>query len=86
MDSVQEARREGFRPCKRCKPDEVVGLADWQAAIIGEICKIIESTEERLTLDHLAAIAEMSRFHFHRLFRQVTGVIPKAYENAHRSN
>ena len=36
-------------------------------------------------LDALAAAAGMSRFHFHRVFKTLTGVTPKAYVAAHRA-
>jgi AraC family transcriptional regulator of adaptative response/methylated-DNA-[protein]-cysteine methyltransferase len=36
-------------------------------------------------LDVLAAAAGMSRFHFHRVFKTLTGVTPKAYAAAHRA-
>ena len=35
-------------------------------------------------LDALAEAAGMSRFHFHRVFKAITGVTPKAYAAAHR--
>jgi AraC family transcriptional regulator of adaptative response/methylated-DNA-[protein]-cysteine methyltransferase len=84
--SVHDARREGYRACKRCKPDDAADLGERQAATIAMICERIETSEEPLSLDDLAALAGMSRFHFHRVFKQVTGVTPKAYEMAHRSN
>ena len=44
-----------------------------------------ESAEELPSLDELAAAAGLSRFHFHRVFKSVTGLTPKAYEAAHRA-
>ena len=35
-------------------------------------------------LDTLAAAVGMSRFHFHRVFKAVTGLTPRAYATAHR--
>jgi len=86
VDSVQAARREGFRPCKRCKPDDAASQADRRAEIVAAVCERIRTSGERLSLDQLAAEAGMSRFHFHRVFKDVTGVTPKAYETALRSN
>lgn len=44
------------------------------------MCRHIEGHfEERLVINQLAALACMSRFHFARSFRQVTGVTPKQY-------
>jgi AraC family transcriptional regulator of adaptative response/methylated-DNA-[protein]-cysteine methyltransferase len=36
-------------------------------------------------LEALAAAVGMSRFHFHRVFKTLTGVTPKAYAAAHRA-
>jgi AraC family transcriptional regulator of adaptative response/methylated-DNA-[protein]-cysteine methyltransferase len=46
---------------------------------------LIESSEEAPHLDELAACANMSRFHFHRVFKSETGLTPKAYAWAHRA-
>ena len=79
-----EAERAGFRACKRCRPNEA-GLAERQAAAIAAACRTIESADEMPSLDALAEAAGMSRFHFHRVFKTVTGVTPKAYAQAHRA-
>jgi AraC family transcriptional regulator of adaptative response/methylated-DNA-[protein]-cysteine methyltransferase len=42
---------------------------------------MIEEADEQPNLD--AEAAGMSRFHFHRIFKAVTGVTPKAYADAH---
>ncbi len=78
-----DAERAGFRPCKRCRPNQA-GLAEQHAAAVARACRQIESAEETPNLDSLAATAGMSRFHFHRVFRSVTGVTPKAYADARR--
>jgi AraC family transcriptional regulator of adaptative response/methylated-DNA-[protein]-cysteine methyltransferase len=79
-----EAERAGFRPCKRCRPNEA-GLAEQHAAAVAKACRLMESADEMPGLDALAAAAGMSRFHFHRVFRALTGVTPKAYADARRS-
>src|SRR5262245_15372632 len=78
-----EAERAGFRPCKRCRPKEAA-LAERRAAQVAKICRLIEEADEPPRLDALARIAGMSRFHFHRAFKAVTGITPKAYADAHR--
>ena len=82
--SCEEAERAGFRPCKRCRPNES-GLAEQRAAIVTKACRLIETAEEMPNLEALAESAGMSRFHFHRVFKSVTGVTPKAYAAAHRA-
>ena len=78
------AERAGFRPCKRCKPDQPP-RAEREAALVARACRTIETADELPTLEALAAAANLSPFHFHRLFRGVAGVTPKAYASAHRA-
>jgi len=80
----EEAERAGFRACKRCRPKEV-GLAAQRAAAVAKACRLIETAEELPSLDALAESAGMSRYHFHRVFKSVAGVTPKAYAAAHRA-
>ncbi|RYD18693.1 MAG: helix-turn-helix domain-containing protein, partial [Verrucomicrobiaceae bacterium] len=55
------------------------------AAAVTAACRAIEFAEEAPSLTELAAHAGMSPFHFQRVFKQTTGLTPKAYETAHRS-
>ena len=82
--SCEAAESAGFRPCLRCRPD-LPPLAERQAQAVAAACRLIETSEEEPDLDALAAAAGMSRFHFHRLFRQHAGVTPKAYAAALRA-
>lgn len=82
--SSAEAERAGFRACKRCQPDQI-GRAEEQAARVTKICRIIEAADVAPSLDSLARAAGLSRFHFHRMFKSVTGVTPKAYAHARRA-
>jgi AraC family transcriptional regulator, regulatory protein of adaptative response / methylated-DNA-[protein]-cysteine methyltransferase len=79
-----EARRAGFRPCKRCHPNEPP-RRDERAAAVAKACRLIETADDPPSLDALAKSAGMSRFHFHRVFKAITGVTPKAYAAAHRA-
>ncbi|MGF1621137.1 MAG: bifunctional DNA-binding transcriptional regulator/O6-methylguanine-DNA methyltransferase Ada [Rhodomicrobiaceae bacterium] len=76
--SADEARRAGFRACKRCAP-EGRGLPERQADIVAELCRRIEEAEDMPSFADLAEQAGMSAFHLHRLFKRETGVTPKAY-------
>ena len=49
-----------------------------------EACRLIESSAVAPSLEDLAAGAGMSPFHFHRVFKAVTGLTPRAYAAAHR--
>lgn len=85
-DSRAAAEQAGFRPCLRCKPDQPP-LAERQAAVVAQACRLIDEAEvdAALDLDSLASAVGVSRFHFHRMFKAVTGITPKAYANAARA-
>jgi AraC family transcriptional regulator of adaptative response/methylated-DNA-[protein]-cysteine methyltransferase len=82
--TCEEAEAAGFRACKRCRPNGTA-LAERQAAAVAKACRLIEESEEAPSLEALARTAGMSRFHFHRVFKAVAGVTPKAYGDAHRA-
>src|SRR5579862_391649 len=53
---------------------------------IREVCRHIERhSDDSLTIARLASLAGMSRFHFARSFRSVTGVTPHEYVNGART-
>jgi AraC family transcriptional regulator of adaptative response/methylated-DNA-[protein]-cysteine methyltransferase len=52
---------------------------------VEKACRFIEQAETLPCLDTLAEAAGMSRYHFHRIFKALTGVTPKAYAAAHRA-
>lgn len=54
------------------------------AAAVTAACRRIEASEEIPSLGELAGAAGMSPFHFHRVFKQITGVTPKEYAVARR--
>jgi AraC family transcriptional regulator of adaptative response/methylated-DNA-[protein]-cysteine methyltransferase len=81
----EDAEAAGFRPCRRCKPDQP-SLREQHAEKVTEICRWLETAETEPSLAELAAIAELSAFHFHRIFKAITGLTPKAYATAQRSN
>jgi AraC family transcriptional regulator of adaptative response/methylated-DNA-[protein]-cysteine methyltransferase len=78
-----EAEAAGFRACRRCTPN-AVSLAEQHAAVIARACRAIEAAEEAPALARLARGAGMSPYHFHRVFKAVTGLTPKAYATAAR--
>ena len=83
-ETVALARTAGFRPCRRCHPDGLsVGAVN--VAIVAKACRIIDEADQAPALASLAEMAELSPFYFHRLFRTVTGVTPRAYAAARRA-
>jgi AraC family transcriptional regulator of adaptative response/methylated-DNA-[protein]-cysteine methyltransferase len=77
----EEARAAGYRPCLRCKPDEVG--RDREA--VTKAMKLIEAAAEALTLDQLAAAVGYAPHHFQRLFKRDTGLSPAEYARALRA-
>jgi AraC family transcriptional regulator, regulatory protein of adaptative response / methylated-DNA-[protein]-cysteine methyltransferase len=83
-DTAADAEQAGFRACKRCKPDQP-SLVQHHAAKVAEACRLIETAEDAPKLEELAAAAGLSPYHFHRVFKAVLGLTPKAYATAHRN-
>jgi len=77
-----EAEAAGFRPCKRCRPTEAPG--ERHVAAIGRACALIRARDALPSLSELAQAAGISRFHFHRVFKQITGATPREWGKAHR--
>ena len=79
------AERAGFRPCKRCRPDQP-SLSEQHAATVTQACRVIERASEPPTLAELAQHSGLSPFHFHRVFKALTGVTPRQYASQHRAS
>lgn len=84
-DTPSQAAAAGFRPCRRCRPTEPA-LAVRRAEAIARACQLIEAAEEAPDFEAVAKAVGMSRFHFQRVFREITGLTPKAYAQAHRAS
>ncbi|HYN39355.1 MAG TPA: bifunctional DNA-binding transcriptional regulator/O6-methylguanine-DNA methyltransferase Ada, partial [Rhodospirillales bacterium] len=82
--SPGEAAAAGFRPCRRCRPDEPP-LAERYADTVTAACRLIETAEQRPALAELAAAAGLSPGHFHRIFKAVIGLTPRHYAAAQRT-
>jgi len=79
--TCEEAEQAGFRPCKRCRPDEA---ADLHADIIARVCRVIAEAGAMPRLADLAGEAGMSVYHFHRVFKKHTGLTPRGYALSQR--
>ncbi len=84
FDSCAAAESAGYRACKRCAPNARPPESRI-AAIIEAACRRIDCADEPLSLSELAANAGLSPFHFHRSFRRITGLTPKAYAKARQA-
>ena len=83
FETIAEAEAAGLRACKRCRPADP-SSASRHVAAIEKACGLLREGEGTPSLAELADAAGISRFHFHRVFKQVTGATPRDYARAHR--
>jgi len=82
----EAAKQAGFRPCRRCRPDEVISQ-DPQVNLVQRLCRYIEnydSLEEPLTLAAMGRYVQVSPFHLQRIFKRNMGITPRQYAEACR--
>ena len=84
FDTPAQAEAAGYRASKRAASDRTQ-VAAHHAQLVANACRHIEQAESPPSLEVLAAQAGLSPFHFHRVFKAVTGLTPKGYASAHRS-
>jgi AraC family transcriptional regulator of adaptative response/methylated-DNA-[protein]-cysteine methyltransferase len=83
FDTSADAEAAGLRPCKRCRPTDG-SPASRHLAAIERACALLRTSETLPSLGELADAAGISRFHFHRVFKQITGATPRDYARTHR--
>ena len=83
FETLAEAEAAGLRPCKRCRPADG-SAASRHVAAIEKACALLRQSEMMPTLAELADAAGISPFHFHRVFKQITGATPRDYARTHR--
>jgi AraC family transcriptional regulator, regulatory protein of adaptative response / methylated-DNA-[protein]-cysteine methyltransferase len=79
--SSVEAREAGFRPCLRCRPDEVG--RDREA--VSKAISLIQNAEWSPSLAELAAAVGYAPHHFQRIFKRDLGISPAEYARALRN-
>jgi len=83
FETIAAAEAAGLRACKRCRPADP-SSASRHVAAVEKACALLRMSETLPSLAELAAAAAISRFHFHRVFKQVTGATPRDYARTHR--
>ena len=83
--SKEGVEKAGFRPCKRCHPEEAAkpGI-DETASKLLKVCRYIESCDYVPTLEELSHQVQLSPFYLQRVFKKIIGISPKNYADAHR--
>jgi AraC family transcriptional regulator of adaptative response/methylated-DNA-[protein]-cysteine methyltransferase len=79
--TIDEARQAGYRPCLRCKPDEVGRDRD----AVAKAVRLIEQAEEAPSLAELAKAVGYAPHHFQRIFKRDLGVSPAEYARGLRN-
>lgn len=70
----QDAEREGYRPCRRCKPNEIPA----SALIVQRAARVLENeSDEAVNVNTLARQVGVRTDALRRAFRQQTGLNPK---------
>jgi AraC family transcriptional regulator of adaptative response/methylated-DNA-[protein]-cysteine methyltransferase len=85
FDTTTNARQEGFRPCKRCRPD-TVGLAQPGVDAVRRASMFLAThADQPVTLTQLARVAAMSPHHLQRRFKAIVGLSPREFQAAVRA-
>ncbi|CCQ73327.1 bifunctional DNA-binding transcriptional regulator/O6-methylguanine-DNA methyltransferase Ada [Magnetospira sp. QH-2] len=85
FDNPELARAAGFRACNRCHPDSECPTSDQSLhRSMLRACRRLSRDETPPSLAQLAEQADLSPWHFHRLFKKYVGVTPKQYALAQR--
>ncbi|MCC7126926.1 MAG: bifunctional DNA-binding transcriptional regulator/O6-methylguanine-DNA methyltransferase Ada [Acidobacteria bacterium] len=85
FDTAAAARAEGFRPCKRCRPDQVDLGAPGMDAVRRVTAYLAANADRSITLARLGRVAAMSPSHLQRRFKALVGVSPRQYQAACRA-
>ena len=79
FNTCDEAEKQSLRACKKCNPRDLNPLVS--------IANYIEKhADEKITLDTLSMISNLSPHHIQRKFKATYGVSPKEYQNGLRLN
>src|SRR5256885_1755439 len=77
----EEAEKQGYRPCLRCRPNEIAGPVALVQRAAGHLA---ESSEEGVRLGAVAAALGTTQGTLRRAFLQVTGLKPRELAEALR--
>jgi len=78
------AERAGFRPCRRCRPEQPRSASPQMQTIASACRKIREHPDTPLSLADLAREIGSSPYHLDRTFKRVLGITPRQYADALR--
>lgn len=82
-DTLSDAEADGFRPCKRCRPEVMENDGDSQKLAVAKACKLLQEDiqkDGKLSVKGLAAQVGLTECHFCRVFKKVMGVTVGQYK------
>lgn len=82
FDAPAAAEQMGFRPCRRCYPNEVSA----QQQVVAHVQLLLDTIEPTPSLRELGKVVGFSPFHLQRLFKRATGLSPKQYATVQRTH
>jgi len=85
VETVEQALRRGFRPCRRCRPEVDGGLAALERRLVGEALALLTADGAAPpTWQVVAQRVGVSPSHLYRLFVEHTGRKPSDYRSDRR--
>lgn len=81
-DAPADAERDGFRACRRCRPD--AAPSDVWIEKIRRACVYLANVDGRVSLGVLARRLGGSPYHLQRTFKRLVGLTPREYAEACR--
>lgn len=85
----EDAEQAGFRPCRRCMPELGAKLVELNrqrhSDLVIHACRLIDMAEETPSIEEIAKNLKTGAAHLHRIFKEITGLTPKEYTDAKRS-
>src|SRR5438093_2648387 len=83
FESPGDARSAGFRPCRRCRPDDSAAPDPWIEKV-RRAAVYLSNVDGHPSLTTLAARLGGSPYHLQRNFKRLVGVTPREYADACR--
>lgn len=81
FDAPEAAERAGYRSCRRCYPTEISA----QQQAIAEVQRLLDGAGAAPSLRALGEAVGLSPYHLQRLFKRATGLSPRQYAAARRT-